>query len=169
MPFQDMINLHFTPAEAAQFNTLVDQIENLLQSRLRNLSQEENVRIGVISEKNKLFVNKVRDYRINQPNLSSPEVDWVEFEADYFDRGFLENGALRLEALAKTMTETRRLHDYDNYQNGSIDYGYTKYRNSTQAGAGYDSKEAEYAQFFEKQSEGGATRPDATDIPDVGN
>jgi len=150
MPFQDMSNVHFDTNEEAQFRSLMDQLFALIGPKLRNLSEEENNKVGTVDEDNKLFINKDRDYYLNQPALSSADVDWVEFQADYFDRGFLENGALRLEALAHSMTETKRLHDYDNYENARIDYKYSQYKNELQPGAGYDSKVAELGQFFKK-------------------
>ena len=148
MPFQDVINLHFTDAERTSFMALVKQIEELLQPKLRNLDEGENSTYGVINEQHKLFVAKVRDYQNNQPALSSPDVDWAEYLDDFHDRSFLENGALRINALSKAMTETKRLHDYDNYQNALIDYKYTQYKNETSPGLGYDSKAAELKQFF---------------------
>lgn len=165
MPFQNLIELHFTGGEKTQFASLMDQLEELLQPKLRNLSPEENTSTGFINETNKLLVNKVFDYRNNQPALSSPDVDWNEFEDDFEDRSFLENGSLRLEALAKTFTETRRLHDYDNYQNSLLDYKYTQYKNETQPGSGYDAKEEELKQFFPATGSGGAT--EAPGIPEA--
>mgnify|MGYP001575697352 CR=1 FL=1 len=156
MPNQDVIQQHFTAAEQTTFNTLMTQLETLLQPKLRNLDEEENNKYGVINEQNKLLVNKVRDYRNSQPALSSPDVDWIEFTADGADRPFLENGALRLESFAKIMTETRRLHDYDNYQCALLDYKYTQYKMETAPGMGYDNKAAELKQFF---TGGGAGTP----------
>lgn len=157
MPFQDMINNHIPDPDKAQFGTLVGQIEALLQPYLRNLSPEENEKIGVISEKNKLFVNKDKDYHVSQPALDSPDVAWTEFDADFASRQFYELGALRLSALVQAMTETRRLHDYDNYHNALIDYDYAKYKDRTSPGLGYDTKVAELGQFFEG---GGSTTPE---------
>lgn len=148
MPFQDMINNHITEADATQVIALTEQLEALIQPYLRNLSAEENAQIGVISETNKLFVNKVNDYHNSQPALDSPDVDWTEFEADAISREFYELGAMRLSALVKAMTETRRLHDYDNYQNALIDYDYAKYKDRTSPGLGYDTKVEELGQFF---------------------
>lgn len=155
MAFQDVIQLHFTLVEQTQFNTLMGQLEALLQPKLRNLSEEENQTYGTINEQNKLLVNKVLDYRNSQPALSSPDVDWTEFTADGSDRSFLGNGAMRLEALAKAVTETKRLHDYDNYQNSLLDYKYTQYKTETQPGLGYDAKAAELKQFFPATGGGG--------------
>ena len=152
MPFQDVIQSHFTDAETLSIETKIAEIETLLQGKLRNLSEEENNKYGTISEKNKLFVNKVADYQSAQPALSSPDVNWAEFDADFEDRLFLEKAATRLQALVKAMLETKRLHDYDNYENASIDYKYSQYKNETQPGLGYDTKVAELGQFFEKTS-----------------
>ena len=162
MPLQDMNNNHIPQAEKDQIIPLLEQVEAIVQTYLRNLSAEENTRIGFISENNKLFVNKVRDYKLSQPALGSPDVDWVEFEADYNGRQFYELMALRLQALAKAITETRRLHDYDNYQNSLIDYNYAKYKDGTSPGLGYDSKVEELGQFF---SGGGSSTADDTAQP----
>lgn len=158
MPFQDIIQKHFTAAEQADFDSIMTQLEILLQPKLRNLSPEENRQYGVIDEQNKLIVNKVKDYRNTQPALSSPDVDWLEFAADNTDSYLLESGSLRINGLAKAMTETRRLHDYDNYQNSLLDYKYTKYKSETQPGTGYDTKAEELKQFFT----GGGTAPTPT-------
>lgn len=158
MAFQDMNNNHVPEPDRTQAGTLMDQLEALLQPFLRNLSPEENTKIGSISENNKLFVNKVRDYHTSQPALDSPDVDWTEWEADYESRKFYELAAQRLESLAKAMTETRRLHDYDNYQNALIDYNYAKYKDGTSPGLGYDSKVEDLGQFF--TGGGGSTVPD---------
>lgn len=61
------------------------------------------------------------------------------------------------------MTETKRLHDYDNYQNSLVDYNYTKYKSDTQPGKGFDSKAADLKQFFPGtgKSGGGSEEPPA--------
>ncbi len=148
MPFQNVIEDHFSSADEAAFKKQMDALEKLLQPRCRNLSEEENNKYGSINEQNKLFVAKDLDYRKTQPALSSPDVDWAEFEKDFFDRKFLETGAMRLIALAKVMLETKRLHDYDNFQNALTDYAYTQYKSGLEPGKGYDAKAEVLKQFF---------------------
>jgi len=148
MPSQDIIQKHFTAAEQTQISTLMGQIESILQPKLQNLDPDENQRYGSINEANKLLVNKVFDYQNNQPNLKSPDVDWVEFNADYNDRKFLEATMTRMTSLAKSCEETKRMHDYDNYQNALLDYDYSKYKMGTIPGLGYDTKVDELKQFF---------------------
>ena len=107
------------------------------------------------------------DYRENQPALSTSDVDWSEFEEDMEDRSFLENGNLRLIGLAKTMLETKRLHDYDNYQNSLLDYKYSKYKDETQPGTGFDTKVEELSQFFPRTGSGGDPDPGIPEDPTV--
>jgi len=90
MPFQNIIQKHFTAAEQTQYNSLITQLEALLQPKLQNLDEDENQKYGVINEKNKLLVNKVQDYHNTQPTLSSPDVNWAEYDKDSTDRLFLE-------------------------------------------------------------------------------
>jgi hypothetical protein len=148
MPTQDIIQKHFSAAEQAQITSLMVQIETILQPKLQNLDPDENQRYGSINEANKLLVNKVFDYQNNQPNLKSPDVDWVEFTADYTDRKFLEAVMIRLMSLSKSCEETKRMHDFDNYQNALLDYDYSKYKMGTMPGSGYDTKVDELKQFF---------------------
>lgn len=143
-----MNNSHMTQAQKDAVNGLIQNVGLALQPFMRNLTPEENVRVGSIKEQEKLFVNKVLDYHQSMPELDSPDVDWAEFEADHETRRFYELTALRLITLANMLTETRRLHDYDNYQNGLIDYDHAKYKDRLQQGSGYDIKVAELGQFF---------------------
>lgn len=152
MPNQDVISNHFTPAETTLIYSLVGQLEAVVQPKLRNLSEEENVKYGSISEQNKLFVNKDNDLHQTQSALQSPDVDWAEFDADFQSRYTYETVVMRLLALTSAMTETRRLHDYDNYQSALLDYDYSKYKARTEPGLGYDSKVAELGQFFEEDT-----------------
>jgi len=167
--FQNIIEKHFTDAEKQQLSTLLDQVEALLQPKLQNLNEEENVQYGSINEQNKLFVNKVGDYRNSQSNLSSPDVDWDEFFADAADRLFLETGATRIAALNKAMLETKRLHDYDNYQNSLVDYSFTKYKAGLEPGSGFDAKAEDIKQFFPRTgtSGGGSEEPGIGPAPGV--
>ena len=82
MPFQDVIQKHFTAADQTAFNTAMSTIEALMQPKLQNIDEIENQQYGSINENNKLFVNKVTDYSVNQVSLRSPDIDWTEFAAD---------------------------------------------------------------------------------------
>ncbi|MFN7117820.1 MAG: hypothetical protein ACK4TA_13550 [Saprospiraceae bacterium] len=148
MPLNDLIQLHFTPAEIAAVDAALTQIENILAPKCRNLTPEERVQYGSINEQHKLLVNKVRDYRLTQPNMSAPDVNWTEYEADYQDRFFLDTRSMRIRTVLEMMEDTKILHDYDNYQNALLDHRYTRYKAETEAGGGYSTKYQEMKQFF---------------------
>lgn len=148
MPFKDIKPDHPTPAEMAQVDSLIAQLEALLQPHLRNLSPEENRRYGRMTGRNSLAVDKVRQYHLNMPQLQSPDVDWEEFDRDYATRAFYTARSSRLSSLARAMTETRRLHDHDNLTNALNDYSYAQYKDRLQDGSGYDTKVADLKPLF---------------------
>jgi hypothetical protein len=138
-----------TQADRDAIDEHIQAIEDILDGKLASLDREERVRFGRINEKNKLLVNKVYDYNKNQPNLSSPDVDWVEFESDYKSRVYLETRASRFSSLAYRFESTKILHDSDNYEDALKDYAYTQYKISANED-GYTVKAAELKQFFSR-------------------
>ena len=99
MPFENLNNVHYTAAEKTAVSTALTALETALTAKLRNLSPDERKRYGSINEQNKLIVNKALDYRTNQPTLSSPDVDWTEFQNDYDSRVFIQATITRLQSL----------------------------------------------------------------------
>ena len=77
---------HLTDEQVEQGTLAIAQLETLMAQITVNLDPKERQRYGSINEDNKLLVNKVRDFATNQPDLRSPDVDWVEFELDYKSR-----------------------------------------------------------------------------------
>jgi hypothetical protein len=140
MPNQDLAKMHLTPADKAVSSSSINQLLAVYAPYLRNLSPNENKKYGRINETKKLVVNKVNDLHVTNPALQSPDVDWVEFDLDFESRKHYETTAAILMSLANAMTETKRLHDYDNYNNAMIDYKYAQYKDRTEQGTGYDSK-----------------------------
>lgn len=157
MPFTDLISQHYTAAEKTSVNTAWATIESIINPKSRNLTPEEREKYGSINEQNKLLVNKDKDYNDNQPALSSPDVNWSEFNLDYADRSFLEATALKFESMANRCRETKILHDHDNYQNALIDYHYTDFKANKTNDAGYETKYNELKQFF--PNTGGSNTP----------
>jgi hypothetical protein len=149
MPFENLNNNHYTAAEKTAVQAALSSLETTLAPKYKNLSAEERKKYGSVNEQNKLIVNKVLDYRNNTPNLSSPDVDWVEFQADYDSRDFIQKTMLRLQNMLDSLDNNKILHDFDNYQASLTDYGYSQYKAGTKS-AGYESKIAEIAQFFSR-------------------
>lgn len=138
---------HFTPAEINTIRTLVTSLHNVISPKSRNLSPAERQGFGSINEQNKLLVQKVRDYRLQQPGLSSPQIDWNEFEADFADRNFLEELLNHLRSLVDITSDCKILHDHDVYKTALNDYHYTRYMASTDA-PGYDVKMEDIRRLF---------------------
>lgn len=144
---KNIIVTKFTEADRLSISDLVTQLETAVVGKVSALTEEERVRYGSINEQNKLLVNKTRDYRQNQPVMSSPDVDWDEFESDFISRAFLESVAQRLSSIVYQMQSTKILHDHDNYQDSLSDYAYSQYKKGA-GDAGYTEKVAELKQFF---------------------
>lgn len=140
-------------AEREQLFNLISQIEEILNGKLVALTEEERKYYGSINEKNKLLVNKVRDYRLNSPSLSSPDIDWDEFESDFQARAFYEGFLLRLKSISYQIESSKILHDYDNYQDALREYNYTQYKRDIQE-SGYSEKVADLRQFFNRTGTG---------------
>ncbi|MBG6131805.1 hypothetical protein IWQ47_003453 [Aquimarina sp. EL_43] len=144
---RNIIEDQLTKDEKEKAKMLVTQLEAIFMDKLSALTERERQDYKAINEKNKLFVNKVWDYRQHSSVLSSPDVDWVEFEKDYNARVFTESLLGRIESLAYRLESTKILHDYDNYQDALNDYSYSQY--SKGAGKpGFTEKVAELKQFF---------------------
>lgn len=149
-----LTNLNSTHLSSAKITAAQDAIvvlETALAEITINLSPEDRKRYGSINEQNKLFVNKVYDYNQSQPNLSSPEVDWEEFNRDHSSRRNMEAMISRLESLITRMTNAKILHDYDNYQASLVDYAFTAYKTGSSA-PGFEDKYKDLKQFFVKNS-----------------
>jgi hypothetical protein len=151
MPFSNLISTHYTADEKNAVNTALATIETALSSKFVNLSPEERQKYGSVSEQNKLIVNKVRDYQASQPELSSDDVDWVEFEKDYQSREFLEATIAKLENLMGKLGNNKILHDFDNFQSSLTDYGFSQYKLGTNK-PGFEKKTSELSHFFARSS-----------------
>jgi hypothetical protein len=156
MSFTNFDNRHFTVIEKTAVNTALASIELAISLKVANLSATERQQYGSVNEQNKLIINKVKSFHDTQPTLSSPDVDWVEFNNDFDTREFLQTAMLRLQSMIDGMGNAKILHDYDNYQASLTDYDFAKYKASTSA-AGFQTKVNELAQFFS----GGARPPSA--------
>ena len=147
MPFDNLSNKHFSAAEKTAITNALNALDTAFAGKLATLTPEERNQYGSVNETNKLITNKTRDYRINEPNLSSPDVDWTEFLVDFESRAVLQATILRLQGLIVNLNSAKIAHDYDNYQASLRDYNYSKYKNDSGV-QGYEVKVNELAQFF---------------------
>jgi uncharacterized FlgJ-related protein len=149
MALNNLIQNKLTDADKTKIDSLLTELETLLAPKLVGLSPEDRQKYGAINEQNKLFVNKIEDFVVNQPAHNPSEIDWVEFKTDFIARKFLETRANRLTALAYQMNSTKMLHDYDNYQDSLAYYEYASYRASRNI-PGASEIYNELKQFFSK-------------------
>ena len=147
MSFTNFDSRHFSVIEKTAVNTALASLELAISLKVANLSATERQQYGSVNEQNKLIINKVKSFHDTQPTLSSPDVDWVEFNNDFDTREFLQTAMLRLQSMIDGLGNAKILHDYDNYQASLTDYDFAKYKASTSA-VGFQTKVAEMAQFF---------------------
>ena len=139
MPLTNLNSAHLTEAEVTAAQNALTELENALAIITVQLTPEDRQKYGSINEQNKLLVNKVKDFRQSNPNLSVSDVDWDEFDKDFASRNVFESLINRLNALVIKLQGAKILHDYDNYQAALDDYAYTTYRAATGAD-GYENK-----------------------------
>ena len=147
MPLTNLNSAHLTDAQVTAAQNALTELENALAIITVQLTPEDRQKYGSINEQNKLLVNKVKDFRQSNPNLSVSDVDWDEFDKDFASRNVFESLINRLNALVIKLQGAKILHDYDNYQAALDDYAYTTYRAATGAD-GYENKYNELKQFF---------------------
>ena len=147
MSFNNLDNRHFSAAEKTAINTVLASLELAVTDKLANLSASERQQFGSVNEQNKLVINKVKSFYDAQPALSSPDIDWAEFNNDFDTREYLQSAIQRLQSLIDGLGNAKILHDYDNYQAALTDYDFTKYKASANA-VGFQTKVAELSQFF---------------------
>ena len=160
MPFDNYEARHFTEQEITKIESQLQALEDSLSVKLANLTAEERQRMGSVRERNKLFINKAKVYHDTLPQLSSPDVDWKEFDRDYASREEIGGLILRLKSLTRGLENARILHDWDNYHAALTDYQYSRYKRSTST-PGYETKVGDMAQFFSKKGKSGTPAPDS--------
>lgn len=149
---KNIIESQLSEADRTAINDSIAKLETTLSGKTGHLDDVERQRYGSVNEQNKLVVNKAREYRLNQPNLSAPDVDWTEFDSDYESRQYLESWISRLYAIIHDLESTKIMHDYDNFQDALKDYAYAQYKNGS-GEEGYDTKVEEFKQFFTRLKE----------------
>lgn len=159
MGLTNLNSTHLSSAKITAAQNAIAALETALAEITINLTPEDRRKYGSINEQNKLFVNKIYDYNKSQSNLSSPEVDWDEFNRDHSSRNNMEMMISRLESIITRLNNAKTLHDYDNYQSALVDYSYTTYKAGTSA-SGFEDKYKDLKQFFVKN-------PTSTALPDA--
>ncbi|ESU29107.1 hypothetical protein FLJC2902T_11460 [Flavobacterium limnosediminis JC2902] len=148
MPIDNLGKTHFTAAEITVINKNLEQIRITLNRIALNLTADERRQYAKVHEKNKLLINKVKDYHDTQPQLQSPEIDWAEFEMDYADRREVAGMLAKVRELENQLLGIKILRDFDNYTDALRDYNYAKYKNAFSSQNGYAGKVDALKAFF---------------------
>lgn len=147
MAIKDLIVTKLTDLDYQTIDTALKSIEKVLLGKTVNLSPEERQQYGSINEKNKLFVDKIKLFLEQFPQMNSPKTDVKEFQNDYIARRSMEQVLVRLAALSEQVADTKTLHDHDNYQAALSQYAYYRYL-AGENEPGVDSVVADLKQFF---------------------
>lgn len=147
MSISNLNNLHLTDAQVNAILTALTNLEKAMEPLNINLTPEDRNKYGRVNEQNKLFINKVNDFATQQTSLRTPDVNWEEFSKDFKSRSVLEGIINRLNNLSTRATNSKTLHDFDNYQDALSDYAYTQFKASSKA-VGFEEKYTELKQFF---------------------
>jgi len=152
MPLDNLAKKHFTVAEKQQLDDAIKTILNIINQHAYPLNAKERSKYGKVGDNSRLFIDKVRDINNSQPNLSSPDVDWTEFEADYQTRLYASGKISQLNSALTGFLTMRILHDHDNLNDALKDYRYSGYKSrfTNHIGAGHSTKAAALKQFFPK-------------------
>ena len=129
-------------------NNSLDSILNAIQPFVVNITLAERQKFARVNEKNKLLIDKIREYTANSPSMQSPEVDWIKFEKAYLNRMRIEGYLQKLKAIEIELTNAKMLNDYQNYHDSLLDYEYAKYKSKTASGATFSEKINELKGFF---------------------
>ncbi|HUM51038.1 MAG TPA: hypothetical protein PK431_04450 [Chitinophagales bacterium] len=145
----------FTDDEMATIRTALGTAKAVIASKFVNLEPADRTKYGSISEKNKLIVNKVWDYRVNMPHLSNSDIDWDAYKAQNNTRSNYKNVMALLNEINELCDDPRILVDYSLFGLARQDYKWTKYKAEDDggSGSGYEEKYNDLKQFFEHDGE----------------
>ena len=158
MSILNLNSTHLTGEQVKAISDALGVLEKALAPLTINLTAEDRHKYGRVNEQNKLFINKIHDFLKAQPELKSPDVDWVEFEKDFKSREELEKILNRLSSAITRVNNSKILHDFDNYQDALEDYAYASFRARSKK-VGFENKYNECKQFFAKSRKKVVTEP----------
>lgn len=147
MPFTNLNSRHLAPEDQASIIEALDTFKARTRSIAANLTADERRSYGSINELNKGIVNKAKSFNESDPELSSPDVDWKEYNDDYGMRVFLERILQTAMGIVSDIESSKILFDHDNYTAANADYAYTQYKLKS-GDTGYQNKYDEMKQFY---------------------
>ncbi len=117
MALENLISLTFEDHELKKLGQGIQLIREVLTGKTINLTPEQRLQYGRVSNKNKLIIDKSKNYMEQYPDWIPKFLDKAEFDRDYTARNQVEIHAQLLENLAQQLIDTKTLLDHDNYTN----------------------------------------------------
>ncbi len=127
MALDNLISISFTETELQQLSDAVTSINQVLAGKAVNLSPEERQQYGSIADRNKVLVDKTKNYMEQAPETLSRTVDKQEFDRDYEARQQIETPLRNLKRIIEKLQDTKTLLDHDNFHAAIAYYRYVKY------------------------------------------
>lgn len=127
MALDNLISIRFTDEEVQKMQQAITLLNEVLAGKAVNLTPEERKQYGSIADRNKVLVDKVKDYMEQNPETLPRTLDKVEFDADYKARTQLEVPMRSLNRVMEKMRDTKTLLDHDNFMAAISYYRYIKY------------------------------------------
>ncbi len=127
MALDNLISVTLTEAEVQAINEAIASINNVLQDKVVNLSPNERRQYGSIADRNKILVDKCKDYMDRNPETIPNILDKAEFDRDYETRKQMELPVRSLKRIIEKLEDTKTLLDHDNYHASVAYYRYLKF------------------------------------------
>ncbi len=127
MAIDNLISVTFTEDELTQISEAIAQINEIIKDKVINLTPEERTQYGSIADRNKVLVDKCKNYMEQAPETLPRTIDKAEFDADYKARTQIEIPLRNLKRVVEKLTDTKTLLDHDNLQASLTYYRYIKY------------------------------------------
>ncbi len=115
-----------TEEEENALQEAINTINQVLKEKVISLTPAERQKYGNVSDRNKLLIDKCKDYMDQNPETIPHVIDKEEFERDYKVRKQLEQSIRSFTRIIEKMKDTKTLVDHDNYHASVAYYRYVK-------------------------------------------
>ncbi|WP_109302699.1 hypothetical protein [Aquimarina sp. AU474] len=117
MALENLINTVFSDKELSQLTQHIKTIKEVLSGKTYDLSNEQRKQYGHIANKNKLMVNKAKNYMEQYPEWIPQSIDKEEFDRDHETCQQIDIHIKTLQNITQQLIDTKMLLDYENYSN----------------------------------------------------
>ncbi len=130
MALDNLISVTLTDEEVQTISKAIASINQVLKGKVVNLTPQERSQYGSIADRNKILVDKCKQYMEQQPDTIPQVLDKAEFDKDYLARQQIEIPLKQLAGVIEKLKDTKTLLDHDNFHAAIAYYRYVKYLSS---------------------------------------